>query len=91
MTKEDWNEFHDLFEEYENRKTDEAIFVYDCDKLQPIIQCVMNKWKSWHECKMDFNDLWKNKTSKISDKFGWKDILKYYFDRAKNENICFFS
>lgn len=50
-------EFIDLFNEYEDSKTDESKIVKSFDKIQPILQNLSSKWKSWKEHKITIVDI----------------------------------
>jgi hypothetical protein len=53
----------------------EAEFVHQMDKIQPIIQIVMEGGSSWHEYKIDKDKLMSKKYSQINDKFGLMKLL----------------
>lgn len=79
----------DLLKEYESHNSPEARFVYSLDKIQPIIQVVMEWWKSWSEYKIDFDKIKKRQYSKIYSEFGLEKILDIYFERAERDNIIY--
>lgn len=89
MEQSDMKEYSELFEDYEWLKSDEARFVYELDKLHPIIEIVQNKWREWKELKMDINKLRANKNDRISNQFGFADIVNYYFDKAEEGDMIY--
>ena len=91
LKKEFWwilPEILDLIKEFEERKTKESIFVYQIDRLQPLIQYVMEWWKGWHKWKFNktklikkYDEIFKN------DEFWLKEIVDKYFKKAEKENL----
>lgn len=82
-------EFIELIEEYEERISKEAKFVYSIDKIQIIIQNVMEWWNSWKKWKYGFDEVKKRQYSKIYPEFWLDNILDIYFERAEREKICY--
>ena len=80
-------DFINLINEYENKSSQEAKFVYSLDKVHPLIQNVMEWWKSWHKYKIDVNELKKLNYSKIYPEFWFEKILDIYYDKVEKENI----
>ena len=82
-------EIINLIKDYEEQNSKESRFVYSLDKIQPIIQCVLEWWKKWQEYKLDIEEIKKNKYSKISNEFWLEKVLDVYFERAEKEKICY--
>lgn len=78
-----------LLNEYEDRKSKESQFVYSLDKIQPIIQVVMEWWKTWHNWKIDFDKIKKRQYSKMFNEFWLDKILDIYFKKAETENMFY--
>jgi len=89
LWKKDFKNIKILIEEYMEKKTPEAEFIHQIDKVQPIIQIVMEWGSSWHEYKIDKEKLIKNKYSKIDDKFWLIKLLDKYFEKAEKENMFY--
>jgi len=93
LKKEFWwilPEILDLIKEFEERKTKESIFVYQIDRLQPLIQYVMEWWKGWHKWKFNktklikkYDEIFKN------DEFWLKEIVDKYFQEAEKEKMFY--
>ena len=90
LWKKDFKNIKVLIEEYEDRGSLEAEFVHQIDKIQPIIQIVMEGGSSWHEYKIDKDKLMSKKYSQINDKFGLMKLLDWYFEKAEKENMFFY-
>ena len=83
-----WN-IIDLIKEYESKASIEARFIYSLDKVHPIIQNVMAKWRGWREWKYDFKKTKENQYSKVSSEFWLDKILDIYFEKAEKENMFY--
>lgn len=84
------SELINLIDDYENKLSLEAKFVYSLDKVQPIIQTVLEWWKARHKYKIDFDELKSRQYSKIYPEFeSLKEILDIYFEKAEKSNICY--
>ena len=59
------------------------------DKVHPIIQNVMAKWRGWREWKYDFKKTKENQYSKVSSEFWLDKILDIYFEKAEKENMFY--
>ncbi len=79
----------DLLVEYEEKSSQESKFVYSLDKVQPIIQVVLEWWKAWHKYKIDFEKIKKRQYSKIYPEFWLEKILDIYFEKAEKEKIYY--
>ena len=69
----------EILEKYEKKEDDESKFIYALDKIIPPIQIYLEEGKLWHEKKVYFDDLVKNKNGKISvsknvDEY-WQELL----------------
>ncbi|MDD5769948.1 MAG: HD domain-containing protein [Candidatus Gracilibacteria bacterium] len=84
-------ELIDLIYDYENKDSPEAKFVYSIDKVQPIIQAVMEgTGKAWFDYKIDFDELKQRQYGKIYEEFSsLKEILDIYFEKAFKSKIYY--
>ncbi len=90
LWKKDFKEIKKLILEYENKSSLEAEFVYELDKLQPMIKIVMEWWKTWKNYKINKDKLMKDKYKKITDKFWFREILKRYEKLADKKGVFYF-
>jgi len=85
-----FDDINNLIIEYESSSTPESKFVHQLDKIQPIIQYVMEWWKWWHKWKFDKNELLlKYEEIFKKDEFWLKKIVDYYFQKAEKENMFY--
>lgn len=70
-------------------ETREARFVYQLDKLHPIIQIYMTDGRDFVEYAAKKHDVIANKYSKIDDTFGFRAILDQYFDKIEKGNMFY--
>jgi len=89
LWKSEFRSYKELIEEYENKMSDESIFVNQLDKLQPMIQVVLEWWKTWHEFKIDKKRLLKNKRAKIDWKFWLDKVLEKYLKIAEKNKMYY--
>ena len=92
LEREFWEvlpDFIELLKEYEKKSSLETKYVYSLDKIQPIIQVIMEWWKTWHNWKIDFDKIKKRQYSKIYPEFWLSKILDIYFEKAEKENMFF--
>ena len=89
LWKNEFKSFRDIIEEYMDRSSIEAEFVHQIDKFQPIVQIVMEWWKTWNHFKFDKTQLIENKYKKIDDKFWLMKVLDIYFEKAERENMFY--
>ena len=89
LWKKEFKIFRNIIEEYMNRSSIEAEFVHQIDKFQPIMQIVMEWWKTWNHFKFDKTKLIENKYKSIDDKFGLMKVLDIYFKKAERENMFY--
>lgn len=82
-------EMHQLWNEYENRVTPEAIFVQAMDKIHPMIQIHLAKGKTWREYKITSKMIWENKTYYTKSSIFAHSLLKFIFNRAKRAKYLF--
>lgn len=89
-----WSEcFFDIkqiISEYELQESQESRFVYQLDKLHPMIQNVI-KWEgnSWQEYKMEKNKILEKKYSTIDNEFWLRKILDIYIQKAEKKNMFY--
>jgi 5'-deoxynucleotidase YfbR-like HD superfamily hydrolase len=91
LWEKDFADFKTLILEYENKSSIEAEFVYELDKLQPMIKVIMAGWWDYHRLKMDKNKIMKNKLEKITDKFWFRQILRRYEKIGDENNMFYFN
>ena len=92
LEKEFWKVLPNIIEllkEYEDKSSQEARYVYSLDKIQPIIQVVMEWWRTWHDWKIDFEKIKKRQYSKIYPEFWLDIILDKYFQEAEKEKMFY--
>ncbi len=89
LWKENFKDFKKLIIEYEEKSSKEALFIYQLDKLQPIIQIYLWWWIEFHTYKAIKKDVIENKYSKIDDTFWLRKILDIYFDRMEKEKMFY--
>ncbi len=89
LWEKDFKRFREIIEEYMDRSSIEADFVHQIDKFQPIMQIVMEGWKTWHDWKIDKNKLIDKKYKQVDDKFWLIKVLQRYFDKAERENMFY--
>lgn len=65
---------------YEERADEESRFVYEVDKLAPIIVNASLGLTSWKELKVTYQTVRDNKYLTISQQFGFREILEYYLE-----------
>ena len=85
-----WDELHTLIEQYEERTTKEAQFVYALDKLIDPINIFLENGKLWHEKGVTLPMLLEKKTGKVD----LDPTVKKYFDLLveqlkKKEEVLF--
>lgn len=85
----DFQGIKEIVWEYEQRKTLESLFVWQIDKIHPIIQIVKHGWVTWHEYKMDIKKVMEKKYSQIDDTFWFRKILDQYFQKAQKEDMVY--
>lgn len=80
-----------LIHEYEERQSSESKFVYSIDKIQPIIQNVLEWGKKWRDFKIDSNKAKDVAYSKIFPEFWFEKILDIYFKKAESEGMMYYA
>lgn len=89
LWKENFKEFKKLINEYEEKSSKEALFIYQLDKLQPIIQIYLWWWADFHTYKALKKDVIENKYSKIDNSFWLREILDFYIEKMEKENMFY--
>ena len=87
--KDQFREFKSIIDEYESHQTREAQFVYQLDKLHPMIQIYMTNGCDFQTYKTNTQDLIANKYNKIDDTFGFREILDQYLKKMENGNMFY--
>jgi len=81
--KKDFPQFktlHELIQEYEDRQTPEAKFVYSLDKLIPVINNYLYDGRTWKKIGLDLNWLKSSKAGKIEAS---SSVFTYYQQMLK--------
>ena len=93
LPKELKDEFYSLYLEYENQNTEESRLVKAMDKIQPVLQNIVSKGKSWkkHDITAEDVDNYKIKYIKDNKLFYkiYKNLMKEALDKKllkKNHN-----
>lgn len=73
-------DLHQTIEAYETRKDPESIFVYELDKILPIINIYLDKGRMWKKHQISLEMLQTNKEKKIRDSV---EIKKYFVELVK--------
>ena len=73
-----FSDFKSVICEYEDKKTKESRFVYQIDKLHPMIQIIMEWWKSWEVFWITKKRVLAKKYEDIDDEFWLVKILDKY-------------
>lgn len=89
MDENNSKNFQEWFDEYENKKSKEARFIYQLDKIHPMMISTMCKGKTWKFYKMDKTWLIDNKLSKVDEEFGLKEILMHYINKAEDNEFFY--
>ena len=87
--KDQFREFRSIIDEYESHETREAQFVYQLDKLHPIIQIYMTGGRDFQIHQTNKQELIMNKYNKIDDTFGFREILDRYFAQMGKGNMYY--
>lgn len=77
----------ELYLEYDNQHTKEARFIYQLDKILPMILNILNNGKTWNFIKLDSKTLLENKLKKVDDEFNLRKIVFYYYNKAIDNNF----
>lgn len=76
-------EMHQLWNEYEDRATPEAILVQTMDKIHPMIQIHLAKGKTWSEFKITGKMIKENKSYYTKSSTFAHSLFTYIFKRAQ--------
>ncbi len=80
----------EMITEFMKKQSPEALFVYQLDKIQPIIQYVLEWWKWWKKWKYDKDTLQSTyKEIFSSDEFWLYSLVKHYFSIAEENNMFY--
>lgn len=72
----EFQELHDLIEEYEQQENPESRFVYALDKIHPVINIYLDNGRTWKEKGITLDMLFSHK----KDKVAVSPKIKEYFD-----------
>ncbi len=75
------------FEAYQKKEDDESQFIYELDKIQPIVLIASLRTLAWKTYNISKEKLLDKKLSKLSEKFGMKDFLIEYLKWAEKDDI----
>lgn len=82
-------EMHQLWNEYEDRVTPEAILVQTMDKIHPMIQIHLAKGKTWSEYKITSKMIRENKSYYTKSSTFAHSLFTYIFKRAQRAKYIF--
>lgn len=80
-------EFHALFKEYEAKETEESKFVNSFDKVQPILQNIITKGKTWRKFNVKYKPLDEYKRKHVIHNDLTKEIYEKIMKEAKDKNL----
>lgn len=80
----DFNELHELIEDYEAREDDEARFIYVLDKILPVLVIYLGDGKTWKQNKISLEMLRQNKDDKIKE---YAPLLKLWEELSERLNM----
>lgn len=83
MSIDNRDQFDQLFSEYESRSTKEARFVYELDKVIPIITSYLCEGTHLKRNQVTIDEAVKRNREKVSSEFWFNEILEYYFNLSK--------
>lgn len=89
LWKTSFENFKEIIQEYEEKKSKEAIFVSQLDKLHPIIQIYLTWWRDFHTFKAKKDEVIANKYEKIDDEFWFRKVLDIYFEKMFENNMFY--
>lgn len=78
-------DLHQAIEEYKRKDTEEAIFVYEVDKLVDPLSTILDNGRILKERDISYEDLFENKKQKIKNNETAKVIFKNIFKRLEKE------
>lgn len=76
-----------LYHDYETKVDDEAKFVYELDKIQPVLLIGSLDTKAWKDYGITKKKLLDIKIPKFSGKFGLEKFLTDYVDAAEEKGM----
>ena len=80
-------EFEELYKEYEAKETDESRFVHSFDKIQPILQNIITKGKTWRKFNVKYSALDDYKRKHVTHSNLTKKIYEKIMEEALNKNL----
>jgi len=83
------SEILELVNEYQNKLSAEARFVYELDKLQPLMMEVLEGWTVLKENKADFNKIYNFTRERVTDEFWLWEVAEYYLNKGRENNIFY--
>jgi putative hydrolase of HD superfamily len=92
--KKEFGEFDDLIEtieNYENKIDDESVFVYELDKIIPVLNIYLDKGYSWKKLKLKIEDLETQKRSKVKKVSQLVDLLEDLLDAMNRDKDKLFN
>ncbi|MBI4036461.1 HD domain-containing protein [Candidatus Daviesbacteria bacterium] len=82
-------EMHQLWQEYEERKSSEAVFVQALDKIHPMIQVYLAKGKTWSEYKITGKMIKENKSYYTKSSHFAHSLFTHIFKKAQRAKYFF--
>ncbi len=81
--------FHEIFQECETRKSEEAQIVYSLDKIHPVMQNLLSCGKTWKEYKITFKELDENKRPKMKYNIEIYNLYETFLDEAIKRDLFY--
>lgn len=86
--KEEFKDLEDIIsslEDYENKVDDESIFVYEVDKLIPLLNIYLDKGYCWKKINISLEDIITEKRKKVKTTKELVDLLEEVLERLDQE------
>jgi len=87
----DFEELHNIIEEYEKRDNKESNFIYALDKVEPLFSIYLDKGRTWNHNKITLEQIKELKPPKVKDDPVVKKILEELLEKFKEEKKELFS
>lgn len=78
-----------IIDDYDNKKTKEARFVAELDKIQPLMMEVIEWWSTLKEHKADYDKIYNFTRKGVTDEFWLWKIAEYYLEEGKKKDIFY--
>lgn len=87
MPHDTHEQFEKLWHDYESRADIESQFIYELDKIHPIILIVSLETNAWSEYRITKERILGTKLAKLSDRFGFREMLIEYIEEADRKGL----